>query len=69
MTLVQSADFPLHPIYVAAPAVSTSFGYEWGYAFGNQYKPSCFWFTRDSSGLWRDLPTMYDFAFRAYGYP
>ena len=48
--------------------VTTSFGYEWGYAFGNQYNDGSFWFTRDGGGLWRDLPTMYEFVFRTYGY-
>lgn len=48
--------------------VTTSFGYEWGYAFGNQYDDGSFWFTRDGGGLWRDLPTMYEFAFRTFGY-
>jgi len=51
----------------APSGVSTSFGYEWGYAFGDQYQPGSFWFTRDGGGLWRDLPTMYDFTFRTYG--
>jgi len=46
---------------------STSFGYEWGYAFGNQYADGAFWFTRDGGALWRDLPTMYEFTFRTYG--
>jgi len=48
--------------------VTTSFGYEWGYAFGNQYDDGSFWFTRDGGGLWRDLPTMNEFVFRTYGY-
>jgi hypothetical protein len=52
----------------APSGVTTSFGYEWGYAFGNQYDDGSFWFTRDGGGLWRDLPTMYEFAFRTYGY-
>ena len=52
----------------APSGVTTSFGYEWGYAFGNQYDDGAFWFTRDGGGLWRDLPTMYEFAFRTYGY-
>lgn len=52
----------------APGGVTTSFGYEWGYAFGNQYDPGSFWFTRDGGGLWRDLPTMYEFEFRTYGY-
>jgi hypothetical protein len=48
----------------APNGVTTSFGYEWGYAFGNLYDEGAFWFTRNSGGLWRDLPTMYDFTFR-----
>ncbi|RLF58603.1 MAG: hypothetical protein DRN27_04935 [Thermoplasmata archaeon] len=52
----------------APSGVTTSFGYEWGYAFGNQYDDGVFWFTRDGGGLWRDLPTMYEFVFRTYGY-
>jgi len=47
--------------------VTTSFGYEWAYAFGNQYDDGAFWFTRDGGGLWRDLPTMYEFTFKTYG--
>ena len=52
----------------APSGVSTSFGYEWGYAFGDQYQPGSFWFTRDGGGLWRDLPTRYEFVFKTYGY-
>jgi agmatine deiminase len=52
----------------APSTVTTSFGYEWGYAFGNQYDDGSFWFTRDGGDLWRDLPTMYDFSFKTYGY-
>jgi len=52
----------------APSGVTTSFGYEWGYAFGDQYPDGSFWFTRDGGGLWRDLPAMYEFAFRTYGY-
>ena len=52
----------------APSGVTTSFGYEWGYAFGNQYDGGAFWFTRDGGGLWRDLPTMYEFTFRTYGF-
>jgi len=48
--------------------VSNRYGYEWGLAFGNQYDDGSFWFTRDGGGLWRDLPTMYDFVFKTYGY-
>ena len=51
----------------APSGVTTSFGYEWGYAFGNQYDDGAFWFTRDGGGLWRDLPAMYEFAFRIHG--
>jgi hypothetical protein len=47
--------------------VTTSFGYEWGYAFGNQYDPGSFWFTRDGGNLWRDLPDVYEFVFKTYG--
>jgi peptidase C25-like protein len=47
--------------------VTTSFGYEWGYAFGDQYQPGSFWFTRDGGGLWRDLPDVYEFTFKTYG--
>ena len=52
----------------APSGVTTSFGYEWGYAFGDQYPGGSFWFTRDGGGLWRDLPTMYEFVFKTYGY-
>jgi len=51
----------------APSGVTTSFGYEWGYSFGNQYNDGAFWFTRDGGVLWRDLPTMYEFSFRLYG--
>jgi hypothetical protein len=51
--------------------VTTSFGYEWGYigyyTHSNPYPDGCFWFTRDSGNLWRDLPTRYDYTFRAWG--
>ena len=56
---------------VCSPApsgVTTSFGYEWGYAFGDQYPDGAFWFTRNGGGLWLDLPTMYEFCFRTYRY-
>jgi len=65
-TVVPGTDY----FIVCPPApsgVTTSFGYEWGYAFGNQYDYGSFWFTRDGGGLWRDLPTMYEFCFRMYG--
>lgn len=59
-------------IFIMLPSaplgVTTSFGYEWGYALGNQYDDGSFWFTRDGGNWWRDLPTMYEFAFRTYGY-
>jgi len=48
--------------------VTTSFGYEWGYAFDNQYDDGSFWFTRDGGGLWRSLDEVYEFTFRTYGY-
>ncbi len=52
----------------APPGQTNSFGYEWGYALGNQYDGGAFWFTRNGGVLWRDLPTMYEFCFRTYGY-
>ncbi len=51
----------------APSGVTTNFGYEWGYAFGNQYTDGAFWFTRDGGGLWRDIPSMYEFTFHSYG--
>ncbi len=51
----------------APVGTTTSYGYEWGYAIGNQYDGGSFWFTRNGGGLWRDLPTMYDFVFCVYG--
>jgi len=67
-TSVES-DTNLFIVIPPAPSgVTTSFGYEWGYAFGDQYPDGSFWFTRDGGGLWRDLPTMYEFCFRVYGY-
>ncbi len=67
ITITPSIDY----FIVCPPApsgVTTSFGYEWGYAFGNQYDDGSFWFTRNGGGLWRDLPTMYEFVFKTYGY-
>ena len=68
-------DAPMNPeteyFIICPPApsgVTSSFGYEWGYAFGNQYDDGAFWFTRDGGVLWRALPTMYEFTFRTYGY-
>ncbi len=52
----------------APPGQTNSFGYEWGYALGNQYDGGSFWFTRNGGVLWRSLPTMYEFCFRTYGY-
>ncbi len=52
----------------APSGVTTSYGYEWGYAFGNQYDDGAFWFTRNGGVLWRDLPTTYEFTFRTHGY-
>ncbi len=54
-------------IQPAPGSVTNSFGYEWGYAFGDQYDDGSFWFTRDGGNLWRDLPSMYEFTFRTYG--
>jgi hypothetical protein len=64
-----TADIEYFIVCPPAPiGVTTSFGYEWRYAFGNQYDDGAFWFTRDGGGLWRDLPTMYEFVFRTYGF-
>ena len=52
----------------APSGVTNSFGYEWGYAFDNQYDDGSFWFTRDGGNLWRDLPDMYEFTFKISGY-
>lgn len=51
----------------APSGVTTSFGYEWGYALGDQYPDGSFWFTRDGGDLWRDLPDTYEFTFTTYG--
>ena len=51
----------------APSGVTSSFGYEWAYAFGNQYDDGSFWFTRDGGGLWRDLPDSYEFTISVYG--
>ncbi len=51
----------------APSGVTSSFGYEWGYTFGDQYSDGSFWFTRDGGTLWRDLPTMYEFTFSVFG--
>jgi len=66
-TLVESGTDYFIVLPPAPSGVSTSFGYEWGYAFGDQYAGGSFWFTRDGGNLWRDLPTMYEFVFKTYG--
>ena len=59
-------------VFVVVPpapsGVTTSFGYEWSYTFGDQYGDGAFWFTRDGGALWRDLPTVYDYTFCVFGY-
>jgi peptidase C10-like protein len=68
VNLTVEPDTNLFIVLPPAPSnITTSFGYEWGYAFGNQYDGGSFWFTRDGGGLWRDLPTMYEFTFKTYG--
>ena len=52
----------------APSGVTTSFGYEWAYNIGNPYPDGAFWFTRDGGSIWRDLPLMYEFAFRTFGF-
>ena len=53
----------------APSGMTTSFGYEWGYAFEDQYDGGSFWFTRDGGDLWRALPTMYEMTFKIYAMP
>jgi len=69
--VIDTAVTPESDYFIVLPpapsGVSTSFGYEWKYAFGDQYQPGSFWFTRDGGGLWRDLPTMYEFSFCVFG--
>jgi parallel beta-helix repeat protein len=65
---VVSPDTDYFIVLPPAPSgITTSFGYEWGYAFGDHYQPGSFWFTRDGGGLWRDLPSMYEFSFKTFG--
>jgi len=71
---IDFADVPVTPgttYFIKIPPPTTdpgnSFGYEWGYAFGDLYPDGSFWFTRDGGGLWRDLPDTYEFTFRTYG--
>lgn len=67
--VVTSPEIDYFIIIPSAPSgVESSFGYEWGYAIGNLYADGSFWFTRDGGTLWRDLPAMYEFSFRTYGY-
>ena len=72
---IDFTDTPVIPdttyfIVISPPTTNpgNSFGYEWGYAFGNQYDDGSFWFTRNGGILWRDLPTMYEMTFKTYGY-
>jgi len=48
--------------------LTTTFGYGWGYALGDMYDDGSLWFTRTSGSFWLDLPSMYDYTFRTYGY-
>ena len=72
---VDIADVAITPgslYYILLPSppasVSTSYGYEWAYAYENNYDDGSFWFTRNSGNLWRNLPTMYEFTFQSFGY-
>ena len=51
----------------APSGISSSFGYEWGYALDDVYDGGSFWFTRDGGVLWRDLPDSYEFTFATHG--
>lgn len=64
---VISGDDYFMVISQAPSDVTTSFGYEWGFAIGNLYPEGTFWFTRDGGGLWRDLPFRYEFCFKTFG--
>ena len=48
--------------------VTNTFGYGWGYALSDMYDDGSLWFTRTSGSFWLDLPDLYDFTFRTYGY-
>jgi len=48
-------------------SVSTSDGYEWGYAEDNLYNNGCYWYTSDNGQVWTALCEMYDFCFKTYG--
>ncbi len=53
--------------FIVCPAPgnqSNSYGYEWGYHFGDIYENGCFWFYRAPLFGWMSLPNMYDFAFK-----
>ena len=58
-------------IYIVIPpepnGVTTSFGYEWGYRFGNITPNESFWFTHEGGALFSYLPSMNDFTFESYG--
>jgi len=48
--------------------VSNTFGYGWGYALDDVYDDGSLWFTRTSGSFWLDLPDLFDYTFRTYGY-
>jgi len=48
--------------------VTNTFGYGWGYSLGDTIDDSSLWFTRTSGSFWLDLPDLYDYTFRTYGY-
>jgi len=48
--------------------VTNTFGYGWGYALDDVYDDGSLWFTRTSGSFWLDLPDLYEFTFRTYGY-
>ena len=63
---------PVQDYFIVIPpapsGITSSFGYEWGYVLDDVYAGGSFWFTRDGGNLWRDLPTMYEFTFKTYGF-
>jgi hypothetical protein len=48
--------------------VTNTFGYGWGYALDDVYDDGSLWFTRTSGSFWLDLPDLYDYTFKIYGY-
>jgi len=64
-----AADTDYFVVLAPPPAgVTNTFGYGWGYSLGDTIDDSSLWFTRTSGSFWLDLPDLYDYTFRTYGY-